>query len=179
VQGVQKGDGKVAVKSLTDIATEIVATREKPDRRPHATKESPSQNRRWLVMFQMPGSRWAYVATTMGSGSTMNPDEAFDFGSRDAAKLRASEMQGPRSSLSIKVISRPGKSLKPLATSREAVAPLPGVLETAITKAQEKAEQSHHRQSIWLTKEGEFRIRPMFEKVSPLWTLVQHVPSED
>ena len=158
--------------------------------RHHATKKSPSQSQRWLVMFQMPGSQWAYVATT-GSGSTMSPDDAFDFGSRDAAESHAAEMQGPRSSLRTKVISRPKKSpaqlqreidealAKPMAASKEASAPLPAALDTAIAKAREKARQSNHRQSIWLTREGELRVRPMFEKVSPLWTLVRHVPSED
>ncbi len=63
------------------------------------------QAQRWLVMFQMPGSQWAYVART-GSGSTMNPDAAFDFGSRAAAESHAASMQGPRSSLRAKVTSR-------------------------------------------------------------------------
>jgi len=48
-----------------------------------------------------------------------------------------------------------------------------------VAKARTKATQSNRRQTIWLTREGEFRIRPMFEKVSPLWSLVRHVPSED
>ncbi len=51
-------------------------------------------------------------------------------------------------------------------------------LEKAVTKARDKSAATNHRHSIWLTREGEFRVRPMFEKVSPLWTLVQHVPSE-
>ena len=55
----------------------------------------------------------------------------------------------------------------------------PGALEDAIAKARVKTEQSHHRQSIWLTREGEFRVRPMSEKVSPLWFFVRDVPSED
>lgn len=55
----------------------------------------------------------------------------------------------------------------------------PGALEDAIAKARAKTAQSHHRHSIWLTREGEFRVRPMFEKVSPLWFFVRHVPSED
>jgi hypothetical protein len=55
----------------------------------------------------------------------------------------------------------------------------PGALEDAISKARVKTEQSHHRQSIWLTREGEFRVRPMSEKVSPLWFFVRDVPSED
>ncbi len=61
---------------------------------------------RWLVTFQMPGSAWAYVART-GSGSTMNPDGAHDFGSRAAAEAHAASLQGPRSSLRAKVTSRP------------------------------------------------------------------------
>ena len=48
-----------------------------------------------------------------------------------------------------------------------------------VAKARTKATQSNRRQTIWLTREGEFRIRPMFEKVSPLWSLVRHVPSDD
>jgi len=63
-------------------------------------------SQRWLVTFQMPGSQWAYVART-GSGSTMSPDSAFDFGSREAAESHAATMQGPRSSLRAKVTSRP------------------------------------------------------------------------
>jgi hypothetical protein len=48
-----------------------------------------------------------------------------------------------------------------------------------VAKARTKATQSNRRQTIWLTREGEFRIRPMFEKVSPLWSFVRHVPSDD
>jgi len=48
-----------------------------------------------------------------------------------------------------------------------------------VAKARAKAAQSNRRQSIWLTREGEYRVRPMFEKVSPLWSLVRHVPSDD
>jgi hypothetical protein len=55
----------------------------------------------------------------------------------------------------------------------------PGALEDAIAKARAKTEQSHHRHSIWLTREGEYRVRPMFEKVTPLWFFVRHVPSEE
>ena len=55
----------------------------------------------------------------------------------------------------------------------------PGALEDAVAKARAKTEQSHHRHSIWLTRDGEFRVRPMFEKVSPLWFFIRHVPSED
>jgi len=61
-------------------------------------------SQRELVTFQMPGSQWAYVAAT-GSGGTMSPDAAFDFGSREAAEARAAAMQGPRSSLRAKVTS--------------------------------------------------------------------------
>jgi hypothetical protein len=70
--------------------------------------EALEKSQRWLVMFQMPGSQWAYVART-GSGNTMDPDAAFDFGSRDAAESHAASMQGPRSSLRAKVTSRPKK----------------------------------------------------------------------
>lgn len=51
-------------------------------------------------------------------------------------------------------------------------------LDKAIAKAREKSAAMNHRHSIWLTREGEFRVRPMSEKVSPLWTFVQHVPSD-
>jgi len=64
-----------------------------------------------------------------------------------------------------------------LAKAREKAKP--GALEDAIAKARAKTEQSNHRHSIWLTRDGEFRVRPMFEKVSPLWFLVRHVPSDD
>lgn len=52
-------------------------------------------------------------------------------------------------------------------------------LEGAISKAREKAAQSNRRHSIWLTRDGEYRVRPMFEKVSPLWSFVRHVPSDE
>ena len=65
------------------------------------------------------------------------------------------------------------------ATAKARAKVKPGALEDAIAKARAKTEQSHHRQSIWMTREGEFRARPMFEKVSPLWFFVRHVPSED
>ena len=156
----------------------------------HATEKSSSQSQRWLVISQVPGSQWAYVAMTSG-GSTMSPDDAFDFGSRDAAESYAAEMQGPRSSIRAKVISRLKKSpaqlqhdidevlAKPMTSSREPSPPPPGALGIAVTKASAKAAQSNQRQSIWLTEEGEFRVRPMFEKVSPLWTLVRHLSPED
>ena len=67
--------------------------------------EEREKRQRWLVTFQLPGSPWVYV-TRSGSG-TLNPDDAFDFGSRDAAESRAAAMQGPRSSLRAKVTSRP------------------------------------------------------------------------
>jgi len=54
-----------------------------------------------------------------------------------------------------------------------------GALEDAIAKALAKTEQSHRRHSIWLTRDGEYRVRPMGEKVTPLWFFVRDVPSED
>lgn len=55
----------------------------------------------------------------------------------------------------------------------------PGALEDAMTKARAQVARSDHRQSIWMTRDGELRVRPMFETVSPLWFFVRHVPSDD
>jgi len=74
--------------------------------RERARAEALEASQRWLVTFQMPGSQRAYVAST-GSGSTMSPDIAIDFGSRARAEAYAAAMQGPRSSLRAKVTSRP------------------------------------------------------------------------
>ncbi len=49
----------------------------------------------------------------------------------------------------------------------------PGALDDVIAKARVKTEQSHRRHSIWLTREGEFRVRPMGETVSPLCFFVR------
>ena len=85
-------------------------TKPSPKRTSRKTKAQRERelekSQRWLVMFQMPGSQWAYVART-GSGSAMSPDAAHDFGSRDAAEAQANALQGPRSSLRAKVTSRP------------------------------------------------------------------------
>jgi hypothetical protein len=55
----------------------------------------------------------------------------------------------------------------------------PGALEDAVDKARAKTEQTHRRHSVWLTREGEYRVRPMGEKVTPLWFFVRDVPSEE
>jgi len=52
-------------------------------------------------------------------------------------------------------------------------------LENAVAKARTETTRSNRRQTIWQTREGEYRVRPMFEKVSPFWSLVRHVPSDD
>jgi hypothetical protein len=51
-------------------------------------------------------------------------------------------------------------------------------LEAAVSKARAKADESNRRQTVWRTENGEFRVRPMGEKVNPLWWFVRHVPSE-
>jgi hypothetical protein len=51
-------------------------------------------------------------------------------------------------------------------------------LGIAITKARAKSDQTNRRHSIWLTRDGEYRVRPMFESVNPLWTFVRNVPSD-
>lgn len=96
-------------EALTLPTTEAPALTRKPRKtkrqREQEAAEAAEKRRSWLVMFQVPGSSWVYVAKT-GSGGTLDPDGAFDFGSRDAAESRATAMQGPRSSLRAKVTSR-------------------------------------------------------------------------
>lgn len=90
----------------SDTPTKSLHARKSKAQRERELSEEREKSQRWLVTFQMPGSPWVYVAAT-GSGSTMDPDAALDFGSRDAAESRATAMQGPRSSLRAKVTSRP------------------------------------------------------------------------
>lgn len=52
-------------------------------------------------------------------------------------------------------------------------------LEIAVAKARAKTTQTNRRHSIWLTKDGEYRVRPMFESVNPLWVFVRNVPSDE
>ncbi len=52
------------------------------------------------VQFQVPGSLWVWL-TKHGTGST-SPDEAFDFGSREAAERRIDQSRDPRSPVKYK-----------------------------------------------------------------------------
>jgi hypothetical protein len=93
-------------RPIPDAPTSSKKPRKSKTQRARESAEALEKSQRWLVMFQMPGSQWSYVAVG-GSGNTMNPDTAFDFGSREAAESRAEAMQGPRSSLRAKVTSQP------------------------------------------------------------------------
>jgi len=53
-----------------------------------------------------------------------------------------------------------------------------GALDAAVAKARTKASESNRRQTVWRTENDEFRVRPMGEKVNPLWWFVRHVPSD-
>jgi hypothetical protein len=60
----------------------------------------------------------------------------------------------------------------------EVLADPSAALDAAIAKARTKASESNRRQTVWRTENDEFRVRPMGEKVNPLWWFVRHVPSD-
>jgi hypothetical protein len=60
----------------------------------------------------------------------------------------------------------------------EVLAKPSAALDAAIAKARTKASESNRRQTVWRTENDEFRVRPMGEKVNPLWWFVRHVPSD-
>jgi len=60
----------------------------------------------------------------------------------------------------------------------EVLAKPSAALEAAIAKARTKSSESNRRQTVWRTENNEFRVRPMGEKVNPLWWFVRHVPSD-
>ena len=60
----------------------------------------------------------------------------------------------------------------------EVLAKPSAALDAAITKARTESLRSNRRQTVWRTETDEFRVRPMGEKVNPLWWFVRHVPSD-
>ncbi len=56
------------------------------------------------LMFSVPGSRWVWFSKS--GGGSMDPDEAIDFGSREAAETAMNLRRDPRSSVAYKYVTR-------------------------------------------------------------------------
>lgn len=89
---------------LRPVLPHLHATKKTKRQLDREIAEALAKSQRWHVMFQVPGSPWVWLSAR--GGGTMNPDDAHDFGSQEAARARADAMTGPRSSLAAKVVSR-------------------------------------------------------------------------